>query len=89
VLGASVLVVIAVVVLIVVLAGGGSTPPSGFRAANPGKTTKVSGANTTALRQIDAYNSAVQNCGTNIVCVEKADRTLGTRFTSMPTTSVP
>jgi hypothetical protein len=77
VLGASVLVVIAVVVLIVVLAGGGSTPPSGFRAANPGKTTKVSGANTTALRQIDAYNSAVQNCGTNIVCVEKADRTLG------------
>jgi hypothetical protein len=76
--GGAAAVLVGVVVLIVVLVSGGSNPaPSGFGAANPGQATKASGANATALRQIDIYNAAVQKCGSKVVCVEAADRKLG------------
>jgi hypothetical protein len=78
IVGGAVVAVAVVVIVIVVLVSGGSTPaPSGFSAANPGQSTKASGANATALRQIDTYNNSISHCGSNIVCVEKADRTLG------------
>jgi hypothetical protein len=76
--GGAVAVAIGLVVLIVILVSGGGGPaPSGFTAANPGQATKASGANATALRQIDAYNTSRQHCGSNITCIEKADRTMG------------
>jgi hypothetical protein len=78
IIGGAVLVVAAVVAIVLVVTSGGGTPsPSGFAKANPGQSTKVAGANATALRQIGVWKTAVQNCRFNIVCVEKADRTLG------------
>ncbi len=76
-IAAAVVVVVAVVVIIVVLVSGGSTPPSGFKNANPGVSTKVAGANATALTQISAYNTQITDCTTNIGCTEQADRKLG------------
>jgi hypothetical protein len=74
-----VLVVVAVIVVIVVLVtgGGGGGTPTGFSAANPGQSSKVTGANGKALSEISTYRAAVQGCGSQTTCIEKADRTLG------------